>query len=87
MGGSTASHGTLWTVGGCSGTRGLGEDLRVVSGAHVRRCLAGDNLKRRGSRRLVTGTWRSPRQQQSPVETATGTCWADIPVVQTGKAG
>lgn len=60
---------------------------RVVSGAHVRRCLAGDNLKRRGSRRLVTGTWRSPRQQQSPVETATGTCWADIPVVQTGKAG
>lgn len=57
----------------------------VVSGAHVGRCLAGD-LKLSGSRRLVTGTWRSPRQQQSPVETATGTCWADIPLVLTGKA-
>lgn len=32
MGGSAASHGTLWTVSGCSSTRGLGGDLRVVSG-------------------------------------------------------
>lgn len=47
---------------------------RVFVGGHVRRCLAGDNLKRSGSRRLVTGTWRSPRQQQSPVDTAAGTC-------------
>lgn len=43
----------------------------VVSGGPRLAMFSGRQFKRSGSRRLVTGTWRSPRQQQSPVETAT----------------
>lgn len=43
MGGSTASHGTLWTVSDDLAPGDLESTCELCLGAHVWRCLAGDN--------------------------------------------